>query len=169
MPRSISSGYRLSTHSVFSDDVDLIFLTISHDTLLDPLRVVRDTKDYVYDGETWTGFPFEISILSDTDEAPSATLEIQNVDLIIGETIHNLMTPPRLKLELLSSDDFDLTVDPRVEIGTPSPEYVADKLFLANVRLDALTVSGEIVGWDYVQRTWPGIRATQNRLPGLFR
>jgi hypothetical protein len=169
MPRTISTGFRYSTHALHSEVVNLLFLTISHDELEDVLRFVNDTRDYVRGGVTWTGFPFQIELLSDNETPPTATLEIQNVDTIIGETIHGLRSAPRLKLELLSSEDFNLDVDPRTEIGTAAVEWAGDKLYLTNVKLDALTVSGTLSGWDYMQRTWPGVRATQNRLPGLFR
>lgn len=169
MPRDISAGYRYSTHSVFSDDVDLVFLTISHETISDPIRVVRDTKEYVRDGVTWSAFWFDIELLTDEDSAPTASLSVQNVDLRIGEALQELRSPARVQFELFSSDDFDLSVVPRVPIGTPEPEYIAPHLYLANVKLDAMNVSGQLVGWDYSQRAWPGVRATQNRLPGLFR
>jgi hypothetical protein len=169
MARTISLSFRRSVESQRQEEANLIFATLSHPLLIEPVRVVSDIKNYVRDGATWTGFPFDIQILSDDDNPPKATIEIQNVDRRIGETIRPLQTPPRLKIELLHSDDFDLSADPRTAIGTPSVEYVADHLFLSNVKIDAMTVSADIVGWDYTQLTWPAPRATQNRLPGLFR
>lgn|SRR5215207_509094 len=169
MPRTISPGYHASTHSVFSDTVDLVFLTISHETIDQPIRIVRDTKQYLRDGATWIAFWFDVELLTDEEEPPSATLSVQNVDLRIGKALRNLRTPARIRIELFSSDDFDTSVDPRVPIGSPTPEYDAPYLFLANVTVDPMEVSGQLVGWDYTQRAWPGIRATQNRLPGLFR
>ena len=173
MPRNVTVSFRKEAEASFSDEVDLCFLTISHPTLADPIRVVWDTKDFVYGGNTFTGFPFDLQIMSDDENPPKAQLTIQNVDSRIGESIRNLSTPPRLKIELLSSLDFVTTVDPRVEQGGGSPGatvvYSADRLFLTNVRVDFLTVTGDIVGWDYLQRVWPGKRAMQSTLPGLFR
>jgi Concanavalin A-like lectin/glucanases superfamily/Domain of unknown function (DUF1833) len=117
MTRNVTSAFRRTAESSFSDEVDLCFLTISHPTLSEPIRVVWDTKDFVYDGNTFTGFPFDLEILSDDEQPPQARLVIQNVDPRIGDTIRALTSPPRLKIELLSSDDFDLTVDPRIETG----------------------------------------------------
>ena len=169
MPRTISTSFRHQTQASFADDVDLIFATISHPDLSFPVRVVNDTIDYVYASLNWTGFPFEISILSDDESPPKAKISFQNVDQIIGQAVRDLISAPRLKLELLSSSDFNLDTRPRTPIGSPFVQYVADKLYLSNVTVDVLTVSSDIVGWDYLQRTWPGIRATQGRLPGLFR
>lgn len=170
--RTISASFRRSVESRFQADANLIFVSISHPLLIEPVRVVSDTKDYFWDGYLWTGFPFDIQLLTDDDQPPRAVIEIQNVDRIIGNTIRPLTSAPRLKIELLHSDDFDLTLDPRMPPGgspTPTVEYSAPNLFLANVKIDAMTVAGDIVGWDFTQRTWPGVRASQNRLPGLFR
>ena len=169
MPRAISFGYRTSTRSLFSPDADLLFLIIAHESLDPSIRVVNDTVDYRIGDELYTGFPFEISLLSDTDEPPRAQLSIQNVDRRIGDTIQSISTPARMFLSLASSSDFDLTVRPRVALGEPSIEYEANYLFLANVHVDAMMVTGDIMGWDFGQRVWPYRRATKAALPGLYR
>lgn len=172
MPRSITLSYRKHAESILTEEVDLCFLTISHPTLSPPIRVVWDTKDFIYNGNTFIGFPFEITILSDDENPPKATLTIQNIDPRITDVLRGMTSPLRLKIELLHSNDFDLTVTPRVAlVGSPLPHvaYSADKLFLINIRGDILTLSGEITGWNYLQRVWPGVRATQERFPGLFR
>ena len=108
-------------------------------------------------------------LLTDDESPPTARLQIQNVSPQIGNSIRALLTPPRLKIELLSSADFNLTVMPRTEIGSATVIYSADQLFLINTSVDAMVISGQIVGWDYVQRVWPAERATQANFPGLFR
>lgn len=171
--RSITLAYRKHTESILSDEVDLCFLTITHETIAEPIRVVWDTKDFIYGGNTFTGFPFEITILSDDENPPTARLAIQNIDPRIMDVLRGLASPLRIKIELLHSNDFNLTVDPRVEWGGGSPgahvAYSADKLFLVNVKGDILTLQADIVGWNYLQRVWPGVRATQEKFPGLFR
>jgi len=170
MPRSAVSGaYRQEFEASFSSEVDLIFITITHSIMVEPIRVVSENVDYSYAGFNWIGFPFDIKILTDSDKPPEATLTLQNVDQRIGESVRYLTTPPRLKIELLSSIDFDLTVTPRAAIGTPTVVYMADKLFLTNIKVDSMVVQADIGGWNYLQRTWPGPRATQAVFPGLFR
>jgi hypothetical protein len=171
MPRTLNVDFRKESEAQFSGEAVVVFLTISHGTLADPIRVNWDTKDFVYDGNTYIGFPFALNILTDDESPPKAQLQIQNIDPRIGDTLRTLITPPRLKIEVLSTLDFDLTADPRTEIGSPGATviYSADKLFLINASVDFLTVTAEIVGWDYLQRVWPGVRATQAYFPGLFR
>lgn len=170
MPRNITTSFRQSVESQWTDDVDLCFITISHYLLQDKIRVVWDNKDFVYGGNTFIGFPFDITIMSDDESPPQAKLSLQNVSPIIGNTIKGLLSPPRLKIELLSSVGFDLTVTPRVPLSpAPSSVYTADKLFLTNVSVTVTEIQATIVGWDYLQRVWPGKRATQEAFPGLFR
>lgn len=61
------------------------------------------------------------------------------------------------------------TTAPYTSLGTPPIEYTANHLFLVNVSVNAMTVTGDVVSWDYTQDTWPARRATQDRYPGLFR
>lgn len=169
MPRNISSSMRRAIEARYSDDVDLVFITIFHPLLSESITCVSDTVDYVRNGVTFTAFPFDITLMSDDDNVPKASITIQNVDRRIGATIRGLQTPPRLLVELMHSLDFDLTQTPRVPKPGAVVEYMADKLFLTGVSVNAMEITASIEGWNYSQRTWPGIRATQNRLPGLFR
>ena len=108
-------------------------------------------------------------LLSDDDNAPKAAqINFQNIDSQIGDTIRQLSQAPRVRVELLHSSDFDLTADPRTPIGTPSTLVMGDKLFLVNTKVDVQTVSGDFSGYDFSQRAYPGIRATQLIFPGLF-
>src|SRR5262245_59000595 len=136
MTRNVTTSFRQHAESSFSGEVDLVFLTLSHPNLYEPIRVVWDAVDFEYGGDMWTWFPFDIHVLTDDEQPPKAQLAIQNVDSRIGETVQSLLTPPRLKIELLSSSDFDITVDPRVPLSaSPGPTviYSADRLFLTNV------------------------------------
>jgi hypothetical protein len=181
MTRNITTSFRRSAEANFSDEVDLCFLTISHPTLDDDIRVCWDTQDYVVSGETYIGFPFDITILSDDENPPTAQLTIQNVDPRIGDSIRQLTSPPRLKIQLLvlteSAPLLDEASNPILdETGAtiydqpePTVIYEADRLFLINVTVDIMQVTGTIVGWDYLQRVWPGPRAMQAVFPGLFR
>jgi len=171
MPRNVTLSIRKELEAEFSPEANIIFLTITHALLSVPITVVNDTKDYVYRGITFTGFPFDIQIYSDDEQPPKAQLVIQNVSVQIGQTIMSLTTPPRLKLELCSTLDFNIGVTPVVELvpGSTTVAYQFDQAFLTNVKVDFLQISADIVGWDYQQRVWPGVRATQNLFPGLFR
>lgn len=152
-----------------SGEAILGFLTISHDDLATPIRVACDGVDYVRLGETWTGFPFKFAILSDGEATPKTQIEVQNVDRKIGDALKAITSPARVQIDIIAASEFDQTVEPRVALGTPLVAYSAKHLFLVNVSVDAGTVTGDVVSWDYTQTTWPARRATQDRFPGLFR
>lgn len=170
MTREISASLRQALELQESEEALIVFLTITHPSIDPPIRVCSDTVDYVWDGETYIGFPFDCELLSDNDEPPTAKLSIQNVDRKIGEAVRLLDSAPRLRIDVLAASWFNESADPRVALGdTPVADYTADKLFLTNIEADALAVKADIVSWNYTQEVWPGIRATQDRLPGIFR
>jgi hypothetical protein len=156
-------------NAVRQKDPVLCFLDITHRRLIDGIFVVSDTKDFMLDGQKYVGFTFDIVIPDDTDQPPKAKLVLQNVDPRIGDTVRGLMTPLNLKIRFYSAKDFNQNTDPRTPFGTPDVLFVADKLFISKVSVDILTIEGEISGWDYLQRVWPGVRATEDLLEALFR
>jgi hypothetical protein len=169
--RVVSASLRRELEKQESSEALLIFVTITHPTMDETIRVVSEPEgiDYVYGGETFIGFPFDIELLTDSERFPETRIAVQNVDETIGRAIKGLIGPPRVKIEILALSDFDTTVNPRTEIGTPTVEYSADKLYLIDVEIDAMQITGRIVSWNYSQEVWPGVRATQNRTPGLYR
>ncbi|MFG1276547.1 DUF1833 family protein [Xanthobacter autotrophicus] len=169
MPRPISASLRELLQRQESGEAVLFFVTLDHPDLAEPVRVVCDGVDYVWQGETWIGFPFDIELLSDGEGPPRAQMTIQNVDRSIGDTVRDLTGQISLRMEIVAASEFDQTVAPRVAIGTPPVEYSASNLRLANVSVDALQVTGDIVSYDYSQDTYPARRATQDRYPALFR
>lgn len=169
MPRALSGALRRQLNLQESGEAILAFLTITHADLAEPITVVGDGVDYVWDAVTYVGFPFRFALLSDEEGPPRCQIEVQNVDRKIGDALRALPSPARLRLELVAASEFDQTADPRTPLGTPPIEYSASHLFLVNVSVDAMTVTGDVVSWDYTQDTWPARRATQDRYPGLFR
>jgi hypothetical protein len=167
--RSIPTTFRASLEDPHNDDPPLVFLTLDHDDFLQPLRFVWDVVDYVLAGETYLGFPFEISLLSDSADAPRGKITVQNVDREIGEAVRGLSGPPSVTIEIYAASDFDLSVAPRVALGTPALVYRASHLYFRQVQVDVLTASGDLTSWDYVNQPWPSKFATQALLPGLFR
>jgi hypothetical protein len=169
--RAIPPGVRREIERERSAEQILAFLTITHPSLTDPIRVVSDPVDFVLDGVTFTGFEFEITIVTDDESAPFAKLSIQNVDRRIGEALQSVTNPATIRLELIAGSEFDQTADPRTEIvtGTAARTYVAEELELIGVEADAMFLTGRLQTRDYSKEIWPGQMATQENFPGLFR
>ncbi len=169
MPRNITPEVRADLQSQASPHAILGFLTITHRNLPDPIRVVSDPLDFVVDGQTYIGCPFEFQLLTDEDQAPTTTLRVQNVDRRIGEAIRTVTDRAQVTLEARSTADFDLSVVPRVEIASVAPIYAFRHFDLMDVTVNAIEVSGTLALRDYSAEPWPGKRATMSRAPALFR
>ncbi|TCM84776.1 DUF1833 family protein [Rhodovulum steppense] len=150
-------------------DALLAFLTIEHENLPEPILAVSDVLDYVWRGHVFQGVPFGFRLASDNDAAPTAELRVKNVDRVLGEAVRRLPGRARIRVELLSSADFDLTAVPRTEIGTATPIYAMRHFELIDVTGQPIEVTGTVMLRDYAQEPWPGVSATASRCPGLFR
>ncbi len=167
--RVVPAGTRREIDRQESSEHFLLFLTVTHPSLSTPIRVVSDPVDFVLGGVTFTGYVFHITILTDDDGAPFARLTIQNIDSSIGEVLRSIVEPPVLKLEIIAASEFDLTVDPRTETATAARTYSGDSLVLSGVDVDVMFVTGRLQARDFAREMWPGLMATEDRFPGLFR
>jgi hypothetical protein len=166
--RVITADFRDTLEAQASTDVIVIFATITHPELSEPITVNSDVVDYVYGGYTYRGCAFALSLLSDDEQPPRAQVSIENVDQAIGNAIRAIADSPSIHVQIMVKSDFT-DDDPRAAIGTPNVEYDAPYLKLRNVKVDAMTITADIVGYDLTTEPWPAIRSTQDRLPGLYR
>lgn len=169
MTRDITPERAADLRAEVSPHALLGFLTITHPRLPQPIRVVSDPMDFVVDGNTWLGCPFEFQLLTDEDSAPTTQIRVQNVDRRIGAALRDLPDRARIALEARSTADFDLTVSPRVPLAPTPPIYAFRHFDLIDVTVTAVDVTGTVMLRDYTQEAYPGKRATQSRCPGLFR
>ena len=171
VPSARTVPYGVIRESIREESAEayLIFLTMTHDSLSDAVRVVSNPVDCVLDGFTFTGFRFNITLVSDNEQPPFAQLQIQNVSRLMNEVILNIKTPPKFRVEVIAASEFNLTVDPHTEIATAGRTHLAEELTIGNVDADALSITGRLQTWDYTSEIWPGIMATQDAFPGLFR
>jgi hypothetical protein len=152
-----------------SEEALIVFLTIYQANLFEPIRVVSDPENFVLDGKEYTGFEFNVNLLSDDDSPPQAKLTIANVDERIGQAILASTSPVNLSIEIIPLSEFNLNTYPRQEKDTPSLRvYRATHLRLTDVTGDLMAIQGTIRSWDYSQEPWPSIKATQSRFPALF-
>ncbi len=169
--RTLSSTFRNAIEAQNGIHFPVAFLTVTHSTLGTAVRLVNDTVDYVWKGNTYTSLPFDVQIMSDDDRPPSAQLIIPNIDISIGVAIAAMQTPPQVQIDICNSLGFNLTVTPRVGIGVnlPNAEYTASGLYMLNISVDAIQISGELSTFNYVSELWPGKRCVQALTPGIYR
>lgn len=167
--RDIPTAARIELERESSTDALIAFMTITHPNLSEPIRVVSDPVDYEWRGHLWTGFVFGFRLLTDGDRPPETEIEIQNVDRVIGQALRESTERAKISLVLLSTDDFDLSVVPRVALAEASPLYGFSQYELVDVDADVMTMRGRVFLRDFSQEPYPGISATQSRTPALFR
>lgn len=167
--RSIPASVEADLERSSSPDALLAFMTITHSAMSEPIRVVSDVFDYVKGGFTYTGIVFGFRILNDQDNLPEAEIRVANVDRRIGQALRASNERANLALEICSSSEFDLSVEPRTEIATAANVYAFQQYELADVNVDAAELRGRVILRDYAQEPWPYVRATHRFCPGLFR
>ncbi|MBR9764815.1 MAG: DUF1833 domain-containing protein [Rhodobacteraceae bacterium] len=167
--RTLPPAARQDLEAAQGEYAYLGFLTIRHSRLDAPLRLVSDHFRYVYDGDLYIGLPFEWTVVTDNDRPPEARLVVQNVDRRIGRALRQLNERAQLSLVILSSGDFDLSQDPRQEIGTAAIVYAYAHFELSGIEANVIEVSGRVELYDPSSEPFPVVRATEDRCPGLFR
>lgn len=86
MPIPISTAALREKNKVSSDGAFLLLLEVRYSASEDPVRLVWNNEDVVWDGQTWRGCPFELGELSETKES-----ELPSVDLTVLDIERNLI------------------------------------------------------------------------------
>lgn len=168
MTRSIPPSTQADLERTSSPDALIWFLTITHENLADPIRIVSDVFDYLVNGDLFRGIVFDAVPLTDTDQAPTTELRVQNIDRRIGQALRDATGRAKVEAVARSTADFDLALEPREPLGTPATIYSFSHYDLVDVEVNAAEITGRLMLADYSQEPFPSIRATADRCPGLF-
>lgn len=154
---ALSTRMKQALFSQETEEVMLALLKIEQDDLDVPIYVVDNFEDINSNGITYIGFPFRLILMGDEeDAAPSATLEIDNVDRQIVNAVRNMTTAADITFSIILAATPDT-----VEIGP-----IAMKL--KNVSWNENTVTGTLVTDDILDLPFPGEEMTPGKFPGLF-
>lgn len=139
-----------------ASDLPLVLLTLDHDDLASPIRVVNNTESVTSNGETFVAFPFEVSLPEDNEDTqPRARLRIDNVSREIAQAVRQITSAVEVTIQVVRQDDPDT-----VELEFPS-------LRLVNVRFDALAVEGDLEFEDLTRAPYPALTFSPASFPGL--
>lgn len=166
---ALTTAQKTELERVASPHAMLSFIRISHSALDDDIRIVNDVLSFVRGGEEWTAVAdLDPRLVSDSEGIPRTVLTVPNVDRRIGEALLATSERAIVSVEVLSSADFDLSVDPRTEVGTAAVYHAYYNFEIQDVSVDDMQVEATIILRDYSQEPWPFVVATEDRLPGLF-
>jgi hypothetical protein len=118
---------------------------------------VANTQDITSRGDVYRSAYFVLDVVTDTESPPRATMTIPNVDREIGAAIMLLSSPAEVAIEVLALSHLD------------EPLYRAARLELRNPQINAIQVSGDLVGHDYSTENMGTLRITPGRFPAYFR
>jgi hypothetical protein len=142
--RSVSAVLKEAIYKSHSSRVFIVLVEINETTLLEPLRFTSDNVNTISNGNTYTPFPFSISLPDDDeDKIPSTVLQIDNVDRQIAQTLRELDDAPDFTLWVVLDDDPD-----RIEAGPFTMK-------LRNARYGLLTVQADIEGPSLLEEPYP--------------
>jgi ABC-type Fe3+-hydroxamate transport system substrate-binding protein len=131
-------------------------LTISHPDMT-TIRVVDNTQDVVSRGNTYTAFPFGLSLPADaTERLPVAQLSISNVDRRLVDEIRSLSGPMTATLEIVTA-----TTPDTVEVGP----FVFD---IVSAEYDRETITATLAYEPILAEPFPADSFDPQRFPGLF-
>lgn len=160
MSRDTSSALRRMTAAAETGQVLLALIEISHSTILDgPLRLVQDVKPIVMNGNTYTAFPFEVT-LPDDDEAasPRVKLKIDAVDQTIMSAIRTMAPgePPTVTISIVLASQPDVI------------EMQMTNMVLRDVMGTADSIEGELLIDEEDLLRFPEGSFTPFDFPGMF-
>jgi hypothetical protein len=154
---SLSTTGKASIFSPATGEVWLHLLTLDHDDLVSPIRLVDNNEAVVSRGDTYLPFAFRPQIPAEVDgQLPKVELLIDNVDQTIIAQLEVLQTPPTITLEVVMAGTPDT-----VERG---PWYFT----LRSVNYNALTIRSELTYEALTAEPFPYRRFTPTDFPGLF-
>jgi len=165
---SLTDAQRGDLERPESADALISFIEVAHPLFPATKRFVTDVLDYVWGGQTYRAIGgLELPLADDSDSAARLTVRLPNIDREIGETLDAATSAITVRQTILSTADFDLTADPRTEVGTAAPVYDMVNFEVVEATWDAVAAEMVLVLRDYTQHQY-GLRATQDLLPGVF-
>jgi len=100
--RSLTPRALASAHAESTDEVWLVLLTLDHEHLAEPIRVVNNDEDIIRSGARFVAWGFDIELPGEDAESTAvATLTIDNVDPVIVKTLRTLQTPLSAVIEVV--------------------------------------------------------------------
>lgn len=155
--RVLSSTALQSMFSEETDEIYVVLITIDHEELPAPIRVCSDSIDTMSRGNNYISYPFEFSLPTDLEEGPpSASITVDNVHRELTNSLRMITSPATFTIEIVRASDPD----------TLESSFLPLKM--RSVKVDALTISGELTTDDDTAEPFPYRSFTPSSFPGLF-
>jgi len=138
-------------------DLPLVLVTIDHDDLLVPIRVVNNKENISSNGEEYVGYRFDITLPDSKEDAtPRARLRIDNVSREIAQAIRTISSPPSVTITVVRQATPDIV----------EAEFTG--MILKHVPYDALTVEGTLEFESLTQEPFPAYSFNPSHYGGIL-
>ncbi|QIO64772.1 DUF1833 family protein [Rhizobium leguminosarum] len=165
--REVSALFRRAVYAQETDEVPIGLLTVTHESLDEPIYISSDPTTRLADdpltygtesrGEQYIFLPFEFTLPDDkSDSAPRVQLTTDNIDRRLVAILRTFVTPPSIKLEIIMASDPDT-----VEITVPV-------LQMADATFEDHTISNTLVADPLINEPHPAGQFTPGSFSGLF-
>lgn len=148
-----------------TDEIYIQLLTLTHDTLLEPIRVCDDPKEMLIvgqrgvtsRGDDFVFLPFQLVRPGQADDyIPAGRLTIDNVSREIIQAVRSINTAVKVKMEIVLASNPDIV------------ELAVEGFYLRNITADQMVVTGELTLRQFDTEPFPKGRFTPSKFPGLF-
>lgn len=155
--RTLSSTFLSAVMANNTDEAFLLLITISHESLDDPIRVAANGENIVSRGWTYVGLPVEAELPGDEDDTPPvAVIKIDNINQDIVKKARSIRTKAEVSLEVVLASDPDV-----VEVELPT-------FNLVKVDYDSFWVSGQLQVDDLASEPYPYATFSPANFRGIF-
>jgi hypothetical protein len=156
---TISATLTAATNAQDTTEVLCHFVEISHDDLVTPLRFVDNFDDVVRDGNTYTGYNFEVQFPDEIpDQVPFCQIKIDNIDRAMVTQIRTLSGLKRMTI----------TVSEALYSSPDTTERGPYEFELYDVDYGAAEIIGRMSYEDFMNDRFPKDRQTAQNQPGLY-
>lgn len=127
--RDTSTAARAALYAPQTAQAFLHLVTVEHDDLVTPIRLVDNLTDIVSGGDTYTAFPIRVVLPPDVPgELPQLDLVVDAVDQTIIAAIRSIATPPTITIEVIMASTPDVIECGPFVFDATSVEYNAAEL-----------------------------------------
>lgn len=152
-----SSAFIEAVVSQNTDEVFLFLLTLSHQDLTTPIRVVNNTEYIISNGNVYTAFPFDLVLPQDDGQSlPQVVITLSNVNLEFIDEIRGLNGALDVKLEVILASSPDTI------------EMSIDGMKTYTISYDAQNIQATCQIEDVLNMTFPNELYLPSNFPGLF-
>lgn len=162
MARSIPTTVVQAMNAQTTGQVFLVLLELSHSTI-STIRLVNNTENITYGGNTYTTFPFSVALPPDDAESQyQARISIDNANRFLVQSARELSaTRERAKIKLIVVSDISAGVANETLLTINDLEVVA-----ISYTAEAMDITCRVE--SLLNESWPGYSFTPTNFPGIY-